>query len=152
MVSPFCRSWWIWEIYVSKTNENHPWSRIWAGAIEGISSNYLSKYDKSYESLSGCKSKIKHSSQRSGQSESRRWGINKYTLKSWYNEPWYSDFCYIVNKTQLPFWGFTMHITFDIGNKKGLTKVLAISRFECMLISERNRNWEKCYFFSLLIF
>ena len=38
------------------------------------------------------------------------------TLKPWYTEPWYSDFHDIVNKTQLPFWGFTKHITFDIVN------------------------------------
>ena len=38
------------------------------------------------------------------------------TLKPRYNEPWYSEFCNIVNKIQLPFWGFTKHITFDIVN------------------------------------
>ena len=38
------------------------------------------------------------------------------TLKPWYNEPNYSEFRYIVNKTQLPFWGFTKHITFEIVN------------------------------------
>ena len=37
-------------------------------------------------------------------------------LKPWYNEPQYSEFHTIVNKTQLPFWGFTKHITFDIVN------------------------------------
>ena len=36
------------------------------------------------------------------------------TLKPWYNEPWYSEFHDIVNKTQLSFWGFAKHITFDI--------------------------------------
>ena len=39
-----------------------------------------------------------------------------HTLKTRYNEPGYSEFCNIVNKTQLPFWGFTKHITFDIVN------------------------------------
>ena len=39
-----------------------------------------------------------------------------HTLKPWYNEPRYSEFRDIVNKTQLPFWGFTKHITFDIVN------------------------------------
>ena len=38
------------------------------------------------------------------------------TLKPRYNEPWYSEFCNIVNKPQVPFWGFTKHITFDIVN------------------------------------
>ena len=38
------------------------------------------------------------------------------TLKPWYNEPQYSEFRDIVNKIQLPFWGFTKHITFDIVN------------------------------------
>ena len=38
------------------------------------------------------------------------------TLKPRYNEPRYSEFRYIVNKTQLPFEGFTKHITFDIVN------------------------------------
>ena len=38
------------------------------------------------------------------------------TLKPRYNEPRYSEFCDIVNKTQLPFLGFTKHITFDIVN------------------------------------
>ena len=38
------------------------------------------------------------------------------TLKPQYNEPWYSEFCNIVNKPQLPFWGFTKPITFDIVN------------------------------------
>ena len=33
-----------------------------------------------------------------------------------YNEPWNSEFRNVVNSTQLPFWGFTMHITFDIVN------------------------------------
>ena len=36
------------------------------------------------------------------------------TLKPRYNESGYSEFCDIVNKTQLPYWGFTKHITFDI--------------------------------------
>ena len=36
-----------------------------------------------------------------------------HTLKPWYNEPWYSEFCVIENKTELPFWGFTKHIIFD---------------------------------------
>ena len=36
------------------------------------------------------------------------------TLKPRYNEPQYSEFCDIVNKTQLTFLGFTDHITFDI--------------------------------------
>ena len=35
-------------------------------------------------------------------------------LKPWYNKLRNSEFRYIVNKTQLPFWGFTRHITFDI--------------------------------------
>ena len=39
-----------------------------------------------------------------------------YTLKPWYNEPRNSEFLEIVNKTQLPFWGFTKHITFAIVN------------------------------------
>ena len=38
------------------------------------------------------------------------------TLKPGYNAPRYSEFRDIVNKTQLPFWGFTKHITFDIVN------------------------------------
>ena len=38
------------------------------------------------------------------------------TLKPRYNKPQYSEFCDIVNKTQLPFLGFTEHITFDIVN------------------------------------
>ena len=39
------------------------------------------------------------------------------TLKPRYNEPcWYSEFCDIVNKTQILFRGFTKHITFDIVN------------------------------------
>ena len=42
------------------------------------------------------------------------------TLKPWYNEPRNSEFRDIVNKTQLPFWGHTRHITFDIVNKKGM--------------------------------
>ena len=36
------------------------------------------------------------------------------TLKPWYKEPQYSEFRDIMNKTQLPFLGFTKHITFDI--------------------------------------
>ena len=36
------------------------------------------------------------------------------TFKPRYNEPWYSEFHDIVNQTQLPFWGFTNYITFDI--------------------------------------
>ena len=40
----------------------------------------------------------------------------EYTLKPPYNESRYSEFCDIVNKIQLPFWGFTKHITFDIVN------------------------------------
>ena len=39
-----------------------------------------------------------------------------YTLKPRYNEPQCSEFRYIVNKTQLPFEGFTKHITFNIVN------------------------------------
>ena len=35
------------------------------------------------------------------------------TLKPRYNEPQYSEFRYIVNKTKLTFEGFTKHITFD---------------------------------------
>ena len=38
------------------------------------------------------------------------------TLKPRYNEPRYSEFRNIVNKTYLPFWGFTKYITFDIVN------------------------------------
>ena len=49
------------------------------------------------------------------------WGKKKWlffcTLKPWYNEPRYSEFRNIVNKTQFPFWGFTKHITFDILSK-----------------------------------
>ena len=37
-------------------------------------------------------------------------------LKPRYNEPQYSEFPDLVNETQLPFWGFTKHITFDIVN------------------------------------
>ena len=56
------------------------------------------------------------------------WNIS--TLKPWY----------IVNKTQLPFWGFTKHITFDIVNysilwlvnKKGLTDLFAIWQQVCL--------------------
>ena len=40
----------------------------------------------------------------------------KSTLKPWYNEPRYSEFCDIVNKIQLLFLGFTKHITSDIVN------------------------------------
>ena len=54
------------------------------------------------------------------------------TLKPLYNEPRYSESHDIVNKIQLPFRGFTKHITFYIVNKKGLTDLFAISRFECM--------------------
>ena len=43
-----------------------------------------------------------------------------------------------MNKTQLPFWGFNKHFTFDVVNYliyvvniKGLTDLFAISRFEC---------------------
>ena len=36
------------------------------------------------------------------------------TLKPQYNEPRYSEFCNIENKTQLPFLGITKYITFDI--------------------------------------
>ena len=42
--------------------------------------------------------------------------VQQGTLKTWFNEPQYSEFCDIVNKTQIPFWGFTEHITFDIVN------------------------------------
>ena len=59
-------------------------------------------------------------------------GIYPSTLKPWYNEPQYSEFCNIVNKTQLPFWGFTKHMTFDIVNY--LTDLFAISRFELLKI------------------
>ena len=38
------------------------------------------------------------------------------TLKPRYKEPGNSEFLDIVNKTQLPLWGFTKHITFDIVN------------------------------------
>ena len=38
------------------------------------------------------------------------------TLKPRNNEPPYSEFLDIVKKTQLPFCGFTKHITFDIVN------------------------------------
>ena len=37
-------------------------------------------------------------------------------LKPRYSEPQYSEFRDIVNKTQLPFRGFTKQITFDIVN------------------------------------
>ena len=57
------------------------------------------------------------------------------TLKPRYNEPQYSEFCDIVNKTQLPLRGFTKHFTFDIVKKKGLTEMFAISRFECIYIA-----------------
>ena len=59
------------------------------------------------------------------------------SLKPLYNEPQYSEFHDLVNKTQLPFWGFTKHYhiwyskSLDIVNKKGLTDLFAISRFEC---------------------
>ena len=36
------------------------------------------------------------------------------TLKPQYNEPLHNEFRDIVNKTQLPFWGFTQHITLDL--------------------------------------
>ena len=64
--------------------------------------------------------------------------IDLCTLKPWYNEPQYSEICYIVNKTQLPFWGLTEHITFDIVNKKRVTDLFTISRFEC------THFWQKC--------
>ena len=54
-----------------------------------------------------------------------------------YNEPRYSEFLDIVNKPQLPFWGSTKYIRFDIVNyinivnKKGLTDLFAKSRFQC---------------------
>ena len=38
------------------------------------------------------------------------------TLQPQYNKPRNSEVLDIVNKTQLPFWGFTKHITFDILN------------------------------------
>ena len=38
------------------------------------------------------------------------------TLKPRYNEPQYSEFRELVKKTQLPFCGFTKHISFDIVN------------------------------------
>ena len=60
-------------------------------------------------------------------------------VHSQYNIPQYSEFRDIVNKTQLPFWGFTKHIIFDIGselfnivNKKGLTDMFTISKFKCI--------------------
>ena len=40
----------------------------------------------------------------------------KSTPKPRSNEPRYSEFCDIVNKTQFPFGGFIKHITFDIVN------------------------------------
>ena len=51
-------------------------------------------------------------------------------------KPRYSEFCDIVNKDQLPFRGFTKHITLDIVNKKGMTDLFTILRFEstCILI------------------
>ena len=48
--------------------------------------------------------------------EARKKNLPSITLKPWYNESRYSEFHYIVNKTQLPFWGFTKHITFNILN------------------------------------
>ena len=62
------------------------------------------------------------------------------TPKPQYNEPWYSEFHNIVNKTQLPFWGFTRHITFDIVNKKGLTDLFVISRFE-IVVRVKKLRW-----------
>ena len=52
------------------------------------------------------------------------------TLQPQYNKPRNSEFLDIENKIQLSFWRFTKHITFDIVNKKGLTNLSAISRFE----------------------
>ena len=62
-----------------------------------------------------------------------------HTIKPRYKETRYSEFCDIVNKTQLAFWGFLKHSTFnselfDIVNKKGLTDMFVISRFECISI------------------
>ena len=39
-----------------------------------------------------------------------------HIIKPRYNEPQYSEFRDIVNKTQFPFRGFTKHIIFDIVN------------------------------------
>ena len=57
-----------------------------------------------------------------------------------------------MNKTQLPSWGFTKHITFDINelfnivvNKKGLTDLFTISRFEW------NNNNELVYVFKYFV-
>ena len=46
-----------------------------------------------------------------------------HTLKPRYSEPQYSEFRDIVNKSQLPFLGFTKHITFDrYSEQKGSDK------------------------------
>ena len=42
----------------------------------------------------------------------RRWSSQEGTPESWFSEPRFSEFRDIVNKIQLPFWGFTRHITF----------------------------------------
>ena len=44
--------------------------------------------------------------------DDKRDNIRSYTLKPRYNKPQYSEFRDIVNKIQLPFSGFTKHITF----------------------------------------
>ena len=63
------------------------------------------------------------------------WGVYTQTSILWISR-------YILNKTQLPFLGFTQHITYDICselfdkvNKKGLIDLLVISRFECICSS-----------------
>ena len=67
------------------------------------------------------------------------------TLKPWYNEPRYSEFCDIVNKNKLLFWWFTKYSElFDIVNKKVMTDLFAISRFECTSKSWKNYQCCKC--------
>ena len=46
----------------------------------------------------------------------KTWNVHLHTLKPRHNEPRYSEFRDIVNKTQLPFWGFTKQSIFDIVN------------------------------------
>ena len=66
------------------------------------------------------------------------WHCCPFTLKTWYKEPQNSEFSDIVNQTRFPFWGFTKlnyiwySELFNIVNKKGLTDLFTISRFECI--------------------
>ena len=70
------------------------------------------------------------------------------TLKPQYNEPWYSEFRHIVTKTQLPFWGFTKHITFSIVNySKRVWRTCSLYQgLSVILLHIMNTRWicKKC--------